>query len=176
MLRAKAGDQSAFDYLVQKYRRPIVSFMYRMARNAAAAEDLAQEVFLRVYRSREGYEASAGRRGRLTSHVRRSDHTSRGVGQPGQCTRARGERVDYEMSMALLLLIAIMVDRRNSSLPPPAGGDVSPLGGLLTVAVNCFSKIFLGLVDTLVALAVVIARLRERRSTSQQPYSYCGNE
>ncbi len=59
MLRAKAGDQSAFDYLVQKYRRPMISFMYRMARNAAAAEDLAQEVFLRVYRSRASYEASA---------------------------------------------------------------------------------------------------------------------
>jgi RNA polymerase sigma-70 factor (ECF subfamily) len=59
MLRVKAGDQPAFDYLVQKYRRPLVSFMYRMARNAAVAEDLAQEVFLRVYRSRESYEASA---------------------------------------------------------------------------------------------------------------------
>ncbi|HUA14136.1 MAG TPA: sigma-70 family RNA polymerase sigma factor [Verrucomicrobiae bacterium] len=59
MLRVRAGDQSAFDYLVQKYRRPMISFMYRMARNAAAAEDLAQEVFLRVYRSRESYEASA---------------------------------------------------------------------------------------------------------------------
>lgn len=59
MLRVKAGDQSAFDYLVQKYRRPLVSFMYRMARNPTAAEDLAQEVFLRVYRSRQTYEASA---------------------------------------------------------------------------------------------------------------------
>ncbi len=59
MLRVKAGDQSGFEYLVQKYRRPMVSFMYRMARNSAAAEDLAQEVFLRVYRSRETYEASA---------------------------------------------------------------------------------------------------------------------
>ena len=59
MLRVKAGDQSAFDFLVQKYRRPLVSFMYRMAHNAAAAEDLAQEVFLRVYRSRQTYEASA---------------------------------------------------------------------------------------------------------------------
>ena len=59
MLRVKAGDQSAFDYLVQKYRRPMVSFMYRMARNTAVAEDLAQEVFLRVYRSRQTYEASA---------------------------------------------------------------------------------------------------------------------
>jgi RNA polymerase sigma-70 factor (ECF subfamily) len=59
MLRVKSGDQSAFEFLVEKYRRPMVNFMYRMARNAASAEDLAQEVFLRVYRSREGYEASA---------------------------------------------------------------------------------------------------------------------
>ena len=59
MLRVKAGDETAFAYLVQRYRRPMVSFMYRMSRNAAAAEDLAQEVFLRVYRSRESYEASA---------------------------------------------------------------------------------------------------------------------
>ena len=59
MLRVRTGDQAAFDYLVQKYRRPMVRFMYRMAHNAAAAEDLAQEVFLRVYRSRESYEASA---------------------------------------------------------------------------------------------------------------------
>ena len=59
MLRVKAGDEPAFDYLVQKYRRPMVGFMYRMSHNAAAAEDLAQEVFLRVYRSRQNYEASA---------------------------------------------------------------------------------------------------------------------
>jgi RNA polymerase sigma-70 factor, ECF subfamily len=59
MLRVKGGDDSAFEYLVQKYRRPMLSFMYRMAHNSAVAEDLAQEVFLRVYRSREKYEASA---------------------------------------------------------------------------------------------------------------------
>src|SRR6201987_1802693 len=59
MLRGKAGDESAFEYLVQKYRRAMVSFMYRMSHNAAAAEDLAQEVFLRVYRSRASYEPSA---------------------------------------------------------------------------------------------------------------------
>jgi RNA polymerase sigma-70 factor (ECF subfamily) len=59
MLRVKAGDESAFEYLVHKYRRSMVGFMYRMSHNAAAAEDLAQEVFLRVYRSRQSYEASA---------------------------------------------------------------------------------------------------------------------
>jgi RNA polymerase sigma-70 factor (ECF subfamily) len=59
MLRVKTGDDSAFTYLVEKYRRPMVSFMYRMCHNPAAAEELAQEVFLRVYRSRGGYEPSA---------------------------------------------------------------------------------------------------------------------
>jgi len=59
MLLVKMGDESAFAYLVQKYRRQMVGFMYRMCRNPATAEELAQEVFLRVYRSRESYEASA---------------------------------------------------------------------------------------------------------------------
>jgi len=59
MLRVKTGDESAFAYLVQKYRRPMVGFLYRMCHNPGAAEELAQEVFLRVYRSRSNYEASA---------------------------------------------------------------------------------------------------------------------
>jgi RNA polymerase sigma-70 factor (ECF subfamily) len=59
MLRVKTGDESAFAFLVQKYRRQMVGFMYRMCHNPAAAEELAQEVFLRVYRSRSSYEASA---------------------------------------------------------------------------------------------------------------------
>jgi RNA polymerase sigma-70 factor, ECF subfamily len=59
MLRVAAGDDHAFDYLVDKFRRPMNSFMYRMTRNQAVAEELAQEVFLRVYRSRQTYAASA---------------------------------------------------------------------------------------------------------------------
>ncbi len=59
MLRVAAGDDVAFDYLVDKFRRPMISFMYRMTRSQAVAEELAQEVFLRVYRSRKSYAASA---------------------------------------------------------------------------------------------------------------------
>lgn len=59
MLLAGAGDDSAFGYLVEKFRRPIISFMYRMTHNQAIAEELAQEVFLRVYRSRSSYQAEA---------------------------------------------------------------------------------------------------------------------
>ena len=58
MLRVKTGDESAFAYLVQKYRRAMVGFMYRLCRNPSTAEELAQEVFLRVYRSRATYEPS----------------------------------------------------------------------------------------------------------------------
>jgi RNA polymerase sigma-70 factor (ECF subfamily) len=59
MLELKAGNMAGFDFLIQKYRKPIVNFMYRMTRNQAIAEELAQEVFLRVYRSRETYRAEA---------------------------------------------------------------------------------------------------------------------
>ena len=59
MKRAAAGDESAFNYLAEKYHRPIHHFLYRMVRNQAIAEELAQEVFLRVYRSRESYRAEA---------------------------------------------------------------------------------------------------------------------
>ncbi len=59
MLELRAGNMAAFDFLIQKYRKPIVNFMFRMVRNQAVAEELAQEVFLRVYRSRETYRAEA---------------------------------------------------------------------------------------------------------------------
>ena len=59
MLELRAGNMAAFDYLLQKYRKPIIHFMFRMVHNQAVAEELAQEVFLRVYRSRETYRAEA---------------------------------------------------------------------------------------------------------------------
>ena len=59
MLNVKAGDEAAFALLLAKYRSPVVKFIYRMIQNSAVAEELAQEVFLRVYRARAGYEPSA---------------------------------------------------------------------------------------------------------------------
>ena len=59
MQRAGAGDDVCFEFLAVKYRRPIIGFMYRMVHNQAIAEELAQEVFLRVYRARASYRAEA---------------------------------------------------------------------------------------------------------------------
>jgi RNA polymerase sigma-70 factor (ECF subfamily) len=59
MLRVREGDDVGFNFLIEKYRKPIINFMYRMVHNQAVAEELAQEVFLRVYRSRQTYRAEA---------------------------------------------------------------------------------------------------------------------
>ena len=59
MLDVKAGDEASFELLLQRYRTPLVNFLSRMVRNREQAEDLAQEVFLRVYRAREDYIPSA---------------------------------------------------------------------------------------------------------------------
>ena len=59
MLRVKRGDMKAFEELAEKYKQPIVNMMYRMLRDMDEAEDLAQNVFIRVYQSAKRYEVSA---------------------------------------------------------------------------------------------------------------------
>ena len=59
MLDVKSGDEASFELLLHRYRTPLVNFLYRMVRNREQAEDLAQEVFLRVYRARAEYVPSA---------------------------------------------------------------------------------------------------------------------
>src|ERR1044072_8756084 len=59
MLRVKEGDGASFGVLLEKHRSSVVHFLYRMVQNSAVAEELAQEVFLRVYRSRATHETKA---------------------------------------------------------------------------------------------------------------------
>ena len=59
MLRVKEGDGASFGVLLEKHRLSVIHFLYRMVQNHAVAEELAQEVFLRVYRSRSTYEPTA---------------------------------------------------------------------------------------------------------------------
>jgi len=59
MLRVREGDDTSFALLLERHRGSVVHFLYRMVQNQAVSEELAQEVFLRVYRSRETYEPTA---------------------------------------------------------------------------------------------------------------------
>jgi len=53
MLAFQAGDRASFGRIVEEYRRPVISHVYRLVRDVAIAEELSQEVFLRVYRTRD---------------------------------------------------------------------------------------------------------------------------
>src|SRR5260370_24980030 len=59
MLDVKGGDEQSFELLLQRYRTPVVNFLFRMVKSREQAEDLAQEVFIRVYRAREEYVPTA---------------------------------------------------------------------------------------------------------------------
>ena len=57
--RFHLGDPSAFDELVERYHLPVYHLAYRMTQNRADAEDIAQEVFVRAYRSLKGFRRAS---------------------------------------------------------------------------------------------------------------------
>jgi RNA polymerase sigma-70 factor (ECF subfamily) len=59
MIQVSEGNTSLFDGLVQRNRNDLVGYLYRMVDNHAVAEELAQETFLRAYKSRAGYRPTA---------------------------------------------------------------------------------------------------------------------
>ena len=59
MLRVKQGDTEAFAALVDKYKQPVMNLVYRMLRDATEAEDLAQNVFVQVYKSAGRYQVAS---------------------------------------------------------------------------------------------------------------------
>jgi len=59
MLRVKQGDTAAFTELVEKYKQPVMNLAYRTVRDMTEAEDLAQNVFVQVYKSASRYKSTA---------------------------------------------------------------------------------------------------------------------
>jgi len=59
MLRVAADDHGAFEELVERYQHRLIGFFYHLLGDRTVSEDLAQDAFLRVYRARERYKASA---------------------------------------------------------------------------------------------------------------------
>lgn len=59
MLRVKRGNRAAFAELVEKYKQPTINFVFRTLRDETESEDVAQNVFLQVWKSRDRYERTA---------------------------------------------------------------------------------------------------------------------
>jgi RNA polymerase sigma-70 factor (ECF subfamily) len=59
MLRVKQGDEGAFTELVEKYKQPVMNLVFRMLRDLTEAEDVAQNVFVQVYKSAHRYQVAS---------------------------------------------------------------------------------------------------------------------
>lgn len=57
MSRLAGGDSAAMEELIERWQRPLLSFIYRYIQEAETAQELVQETFIRVYRAREKYDS-----------------------------------------------------------------------------------------------------------------------
>lgn len=72
MAEALAGSQSAFEQIVRRFQRPIVSLIARMTGDRAQAEDLAQDAFVKAFRSLAAFDTTR----RLSSWLFRIAHNT----------------------------------------------------------------------------------------------------
>jgi RNA polymerase sigma-70 factor (ECF subfamily) len=59
MLRVRDGDRAAFETLVEKYQQPVINLVARTLGDLTEAEDVAQHVFVQVFKSAHRYEVTA---------------------------------------------------------------------------------------------------------------------
>ena len=71
MLRVRDGDPDAFALVVERHQRPLLNYFYRLTWDRQRSEDLAQEVFLRLFRARETYSNAATARSKAPFIPRR---------------------------------------------------------------------------------------------------------
>ena len=72
MAQALGGSQGAFEQIVRRYQRPVLSLLVRLTGDAALAEDLAQETFIKTFRSLAAFDVTR----RLSSWILRIAHNT----------------------------------------------------------------------------------------------------
>ena len=107
MLRAKEGDDEAFGQLVNVYQDRLANIFRHLVAGQEAAEDLAQEVFLRIYRARNGYQPNARFStwlfriaNNLASNARRSKGRRKEVNLVGTASGPMGVRPQEQLAIA----------------------------------------------------------------------------
>lgn len=121
MLRVREGDDEAFAKLVRNYQDRLVSIFANMLGERDQAEDLAQEVFLRIYRARHGYEPNARFSTwvfriahNLASNSRRSKGRRKEVAFPGSNSDSQALRpAEQQVPEKSALMPARQLDRNE---------------------------------------------------------------
>lgn len=109
MLRVQRGDRLAFELLVDKYKQPVMNLVFRMVRDATEAEDLAQNVFVQVFKSAGRYRVTAkfstwlftiARNLSLNEIRRRSRHPAHSLDQLQEGEEGQGLQVPDQSQVA----------------------------------------------------------------------------
>jgi RNA polymerase sigma-70 factor (ECF subfamily) len=96
MVSLGKGNPLCLEVLVERYKLKIINFVYRMVGDLDQAEDIAQEVFIRVYRHRERYQPIAKFSTWLytiAANLAKSELRRRSIFNPISLTRLKGERL-----------------------------------------------------------------------------------
>jgi RNA polymerase sigma-70 factor (ECF subfamily) len=102
MCRVREGDPQSYNVLLERHRKPLIHFLQRIVQHECVAEELAQEVFLRVYRARQNYEPTA----KFTTWLFRiASHVGINWLRDGMYER-RGESLDAQDYAGLIRQIA----------------------------------------------------------------------
>jgi len=135
LLAFRGGDEAAFRLLYERNARAMIAFCHRFVRDAPRAEELAQDVFVKLYRSAHRYQPSARFRTFLyrvaTNHclneVRRAEFTARATGRgadgepadldalPSRSADPHDEAVARSLEQAVVALLGGLPDKQRAA-------------------------------------------------------------
>lgn len=189
MLRAKQGDDGAFTQLVKAYQDRLTNIFYHMLQSQEAAEDLAQDVFLRIYRARHGYQPTARFStwlfriaNNLASNSRRSKGRRKEVNLAGTESGPLGVRPTEQLAMEKSgLMPNRQLDRRELQAVVQKAMEQLNERQRMAVLLHKYEEMsYEDIADamelTSTAVKSLLSRARENLRVALEPYMQLGKE
>lgn len=190
MLRAKKGDDEAFSKLVTTYQDRLTTIFLHMTQNQESAEDLAQDVFMRIYRARNGYQPTAKFStwlfriaNNLAINAHRKKMKRKEVALPaGETTSMSGVRPEgTALADKSALMPTRQIDRHELQAVVQKAMDQLNERQRLTVLLHKFEGMsYIEIADsmemTVPAVKSLLSRARDSLRTSLEPYMQMGKE
>jgi RNA polymerase sigma-70 factor (ECF subfamily) len=190
MLRAKQGDDEAFSKLVKTYQDRLTTIFFHMTQNQEAAEDLTQDVFMRVYRARHGYQPTARFStwlfriaNNLAINLHRNKARRKEVALPaGESTSMSGIRPEERLlADKSALMPTRQIDKHELQLVVQKAMDQLNERQRLTVLLHKFEGMsYADIAETMEmsvpAVKSLLSRARDTLRTALEPYMQLGKE
>lgn len=190
MLRAKKGDEDAFAKLVAAYQDRLTTIFLHMTQNQEAAEDLAQDVFMRIYRARNGYQPTAKFSTwlfRIANNLAINAHRNKArrkevalpAGETTSMTNVRPE--ERALADKSALMPTRQLDRNELQTVVQKAMDQLNERQRLSVLLHKFEGMsYVEIADTMEltvpAVKSLLSRARDSLRTSLEPYMQLGKE